>query len=462
MGVTRDALARPTTTGDRGSILVVAGLASAAAGLIHAAAAGSHADQVGLARGFVVVAVAQLAAAGALLVAPRRPWTSAAVVAVNLLAVAAWVTTRIVGVGPVDGLGSPGPIGVADGLAAALAAGAVAIGVASRAGAIGPTRDVPLTGIAAVVLVIAAVALVDVTRHDHAHGDVDASAHGHGGDHSAVHDHGRTIADLDPSDGNATALVRVDPLDVVRSGSHGHDDGHAHADTDSAESPDPTATSVGGAPDHGHGAPAVPPRPYDPTLPIDLGGVDGVTPEQQAFAENLVAVTLRYLPRWSDPTVAEAAGFRSIGDGVTGHEHFVNWAWIDDDVWMDPTRPESLVFEVGPDGTRELAAAMFMLPPAMSLDDIPDWGGPLMQWHVHEDLCYTDDPVAPRVAAVIPIGGTCPPGLVAKDPAPMIHVWIRPHECGPFAALDGIGAGQVRPGEEHLCNHVHGAGTAGR
>ena len=32
-------------------------------------------------------------------------------------------------------------------------------------------------------------------------------------------------------------------------------------------------------------------KPYDPTQPIDLGGVAGVTPEQQAAAENLVALT---------------------------------------------------------------------------------------------------------------------------------------------------------------------------
>ena len=54
---------------------------------------------------------------------------------------------------------------------------------------------------------------------------------------------------------------------------------------------------------------------YDPTKPIDLSGVEGVTPEQQAYAENLVAMTLVHLPQWADPAVAEAAGFHSIGDG---------------------------------------------------------------------------------------------------------------------------------------------------
>ena len=27
----------------------------------------------------------------------------------------------------------------------------------------------------------------------------------------------------------------------------------------------------------------------------------------------------------------------------------------------------------------------------------------------------------------------------------MIHVWIEPHPCGPFAALEGVGRGHDRP-----------------
>ena len=29
----------------------------------------------------------------------------------------------------------------------------------------------------------------------------------------------------------------------------------------------------------------------------------------------------------------------------------------------------------------------------------------------------------------------------------MIHVWITQNPCGPFAALEGVGAGQVLPGQ---------------
>jgi hypothetical protein len=198
-------------------------------------------------------------------------------------------------------------------------------------------------------------------------------------------------------------------------------------------------------------------QPYDPSLPIDLGGVPGVAPEQQAFAENLVAATVRDLPQWSDLAVVEAAGFHSIGDAITGHEHYIQWDWIDDDVWLDPDHPESLVFEPQPDGSKQLVSAMFMLPSGYPLADVPDWGGALMQWHVHGDLCFTDDPVAPQVAGLKPIGGTCQPPLVDFLLSPMIHVWITPTPCGPFAALEGIAGGQVPEGEAVLCDHAHGS-----
>ena len=38
----------------------------------------------------------------------------------------------------------------------------------------------------------------------------------------------------------------------------------------------------------------------------------------------------------------------------------------------------------------------------------------------------------------------------------MIHVWIVPNECGPFAALEGVGAGTIEAGQERWCDHVHG------
>ena len=210
--------------------------------------------------------------------------------------------------------------------------------------------------------------------------------------------------------------------------------------------------------DHGEEpTPAATPKPYDPTQPIDLSGTPGVTPEQQAAAENLIAITVIRLPQWSDYKVAEAAGFNSIGDGITGVEHFINWGWINDGIVLNPDFPESLVYEPQPDGSKTLVSAMFMLSDDVPLDQAPDIGGALMQWHIHDNLCFTDDPKAARVGGITSSNGTCPAGLVKFRPAAMIHVWITPHPCGPFAALEGVGAGQIAAGEERLCDTAHGS-----
>ena len=209
---------------------------------------------------------------------------------------------------------------------------------------------------------------------------------------------------------------------------------------------------------HTHAAAAVPPKPYDPTQPIDLGGVAGVTPEQQAAAENLVALNVVRLPQWSDYRVAEAAGYHSIGDGLTGFEHFIKWDSINDDVALDPDHPESLVYSPQPDGSKKLVSAMYFLPDTVALKDVPNIGGALMQWHIHDNLCFTNDPVAPLVRGVTDSAGSCPAALKKFTPAPMIHVWITPNKCGPFAALEGIGAGQIADGETRLCDTAHGAG----
>ena len=186
--------------------------------------------------------------------------------------------------------------------------------------------------------------------------------------------------------------------------------------------------------------------------------VPGVTPEQQARAEELVTRTIDELPQYADVDTLAAKGYFTIGDEATGDEHFINWNLINDDTILDPSAPEALVFQPQPDGSKKLAAAMFMMRDGSTLDDVPELGGPLTQWHIHDDLCFNNDPVAPRLASITEVGGPCPEGMAKFDPSPMIHVWITPHPCGPFAALEGIGGGQIAAGETRLCDTAHGHG----
>jgi hypothetical protein len=231
---------------------------------------------------------------------------------------------------------------------------------------------------------------------------------------------------------------------MVQTGGHSHAGGHDEM-------------AAGGA--HDHGTPSARPAvPYMGTKPVDLGGVPGVTADEQARAEALVEETIDVLPQFADVDSLDEKGYFSIGDAASGDEHFINWNLINDDVLIDPNQPESLVFEPQPDGSKKLVAAMFMMPDGSKLEDAPDIGGPLTQFHIHDDLCFNNDPVAARLVSITRVGGPCPAGTSKFDPAPMIHVWITPHPCGPFAALEGIGGGQIAAGETRLCDTAHGHG----
>jgi hypothetical protein len=204
----------------------------------------------------------------------------------------------------------------------------------------------------------------------------------------------------------------------------------------------------------------VPTHPYTGELPVDLSGVPGVTPAQQHEAEALVTETIVTLPEFADPADAEALGFRSVGDDSTGYVHYLNWPWIDDEHILDPHHPEALVYRLTyPGGVRTLTlqAAMFMLPTGTTLDEVPPFGGRLVQWHVHRNLCYSGEPNAWRIASVVEPPTPCPAGQFRPDPVPMLHVWTVAQRCGPFAALEGIAGGEVADGEPVNCDHVHGS-----
>ena len=199
-------------------------------------------------------------------------------------------------------------------------------------------------------------------------------------------------------------------------------------------------------------------KPFDPNAPIDLSGTPGVTPAQVTAAETLLRTTLTVLPRFATTAAAYAAGYRSIGDALTGDEHWINWAYLDDGRVFDPRYPESLVYRVPRSGSPKLEAAMFMLPTGSTFVDIPPlYRSPLTQFHVHRDICFagTVDPLQRVVAGFANSAGECPAGTTADGNVPMLHVWIVPHPCGPFAALEGIGAGQVADGETHNCDTLH-------
>jgi hypothetical protein len=192
---------------------------------------------------------------------------------------------------------------------------------------------------------------------------------------------------------------------------------------------------------------------------VDLSGVPGLTPQQTKESEQLLVSTLKTLPKWSNYQTALADGFQSIGDGITGEEHVIHWDWINDSTIFDPSHPESLVYKVDrATKQRTLEAAMYILPDKYNLTNVPSIASSLVQFHVHDNLCFTPPP-APQVRGITDAQGNCRSffgqQLVKFNPNPMVHVWIRANDCGPFAALLGIGAGQTKSGQRN-CTHELG------
>jgi hypothetical protein len=434
----------------RSGNLAIAGAASLGAGAIHAAAVGVHNEHAQAVRMFVAIAVFQIAW-GALGVT-RGNRTLAAIGALgNAGLIGGWLLAKTSGISFINGLEQSEPAQFADTLAAAFAAVAVIGAVVSTfATAVRPRHTFATVALVAIgVLTVPGM----VRAGSHGHAGHEAGAAAANGD-EAAHDHDTDAAAAAPLDAAAA------PVDTAHD--HG-DDAHAAGDDAAVAAGDDTTDTHAD-----HEAPSVvPPKPYIPTQPIDLSGVEGVSLEQQAEAENLIAITLLRLPKFADVKVAESLGWQSIGDGPTGHEHYINWDLINDDDVLNPDMPESLVYEVDREtGDKTLVSAMFMYPESYTLDTVPEFGGELIQWHIHNNLCFTSDPdlsdEAPQVRGITNSDGTCNAPLFKLGESPMIHVWITPHPCGPFAALEGAGAGQVKPGEEHACDHAHGdTGTFG-
>ena len=198
-----------------------------------------------------------------------------------------------------------------------------------------------------------------------------------------------------------------------------------------------------GPPADAHDAPVLPPGDW--------------TPEQEAFAEDLVHRTEAVLPqKFSDYHELEALGFYDFGVNTpNGYRHFINPAWMGDDHLLDPNFPESLVYKDHGGGHLVLEAAMFYLKPEHTMDNIPEQYAWLPGWHVHEELCVDANG---RFAGINVPGAGCPPGSSQAWSPPMMHVWIVDTECGHRFAGLGVTGSMCDPEGEHGGGHGGGGG----
>ena len=376
-------------------LLVVAVAASAAAGLVHAAAAGSHADLRTLSALFAVVAVLQLGWAALAWTRPR-PAVVVAGAAVQAVALATLLASRTVGISFVDGLDAGGSVGFQELFVGGLEVVALVAALASiRVPASSARLASRAAGVFAAAVLLAAVPAM-ASPHEHDHGADD-------------HDH----------------------VDVAA----GSDATHVHDEADTSTSPDEhdhTGDAVDTA-EHDHATEAAPTDedlPYPASFAAWLDTAD--TPEHRAAAEKLLVDTTEAMQAFPDEAAVQAAGFVSIGDGATGWEHYINVDRIMNPAILDPSDIESIVLKVNPDGTKQVASAMYLLPFGTTMDDAPDIAGDLTTWHDHQNLCWE----GVRVVGTTGADGSCARGEF-RPTQPMIHVWMIDHPCGPFAGIDG-------------------------
>ena len=434
-----------------------AAYASIGAGVIHGAAVGLHAEHPTSSLVFVAFTLLQVGW-GIVVLSNQQRWVLVGGCVVNAAAVAGWIVTRFTGIPFIGGLEIAERPQPADTFCALLAALSIAaVFFASQNSVARMERRFPFN-VATLCGVFTFLALLSVA--------------------GTVHEHGEFIPLADSNlsisaDGvivSPTTIVRA--LDVTTSSSAQTATSVATTTTTTttiapktSRSTTTTTQAVTATP-HAHALTSAQaaaaasgwPRTYDPAAPIDFTGIGGVTPEQAARATALIQATQRDLPKYAQVKAAEDDGYTSIGDGGTGYEHFVKWTLLNDGRVLDTAAPESLVYEVR-GGVKTLVSAMFMADKGTPINDktLVEYAGGLMQWHVHTNLCWLTINGAMRVVGVTDSTGSCLFGFVETDGSPMVHVWITPHKCGPFAALEGVAAGVADASDAErvdMCNRA--------
>ena len=146
------------------------------------------------------------------------------------------------------------------------------------------------------------------------------------------------------------------------------------------------------------------------------------TPRQRDAARALLRRIEQSVRRWPTPNAATRAGFgtktqrRERGDRTVHYLHAEHRAWSADSRFLDPLRPESLIYANAPGRPLVLVGVMFSVPRGVA-GATP--GGPITRWHSHV-VCVAGlkRGLKPRT------DGSCPPGASLRQGSEMLHVWF--------------------------------------
>jgi hypothetical protein len=144
------------------------------------------------------------------------------------------------------------------------------------------------------------------------------------------------------------------------------------------------------------------------------------TSMQQAAADKLVAETTASLKQFASLSAATAAGYVPATKPNGFVVHYANWQIVKSGDVLDPSHPSSLVYANTLSGPVLLGAMYLGAGPCQPG---PDVGGPLTQWHAHDNLCLS---ATHQVVGNTNATGTCATGVHNTSTFFMLHVWVAP------------------------------------
>ena len=144
------------------------------------------------------------------------------------------------------------------------------------------------------------------------------------------------------------------------------------------------------------------------------------TAKEQAAADALVAQTTAAVVKYASLSAATAAGYVPATNPSGYEVHYANWQTVRSGDVLDPNHPSSLVYANTVKGPVLLGAMYLGAGPCIPG---PDIGGPLTQWHAHDDLCLSANH---QVVGKTNAAGTCAIGVHNTNTYFMLHVWVAP------------------------------------
>ena len=170
-----------------------------------------------------------------------------------------------------------------------------------------------------------------------------------------------------------------------------------------------------------------------PGMVMNVGAATESSLAHQAEADQLWEATTAFVDRYQDPSVAATDGYRV--EGIVGNDfHAGNPDYQNDGLMLDPTRPENLIYGMGPDGP-VLLGVMFETEGLRN--DPPPTGGAVLHWYRHEQVCFALTP--PGLAGLVDPFGNCAVGSLAIPTTnSMMHVWTLQGAPTKFGDLDEV------------------------